>query len=103
MRNKLNKHIVCKDGFTMSVQASEYNYCSPRINGAERYLSVEVGFPSEEEPLLIEWAEDREKPTDTVYGWVPAPVVALVCIKHGGVVKGDLPSGIPYLRPTDSR
>mgnify|MGYP003149796565 CR=1 FL=1 len=97
MRNKLNKYVVCKDGFTMSVQASEYSYCSPRINGAERYLSVEVGFPSEKEELLMEWAEDPETPTNTVYPFVPAQTVALVCAKHGGITEGNAPPGVPHL------
>ena len=36
-------------------------------------------------------------PTQSVYGYVPAHVVSLVCAKHGGIVSGDLPPGIPYL------
>ena len=46
-----NKQVVCKDGFKMSVQANDSAYCSPRINNAERYTSVEIGFPSEKEEL----------------------------------------------------
>jgi hypothetical protein len=94
---KQNEQIVCKDGFTMSVQANHGAYCVPRVDDAEKYVEVEVGFPSKAEALLIEWAEDRNKPTDTVYGYVPAERVALVCAKHGGVVSGDLPPGIPRI------
>ena len=97
-----HKRVVCLDGFSMSVQATETNYCTPRINGAERYTHVEVGFPSEEEELLMEWAEDREKPTDTVYPWVPSQLVALVCAKHGGIIEGNVPPGVPHLWSTDS-
>ena len=49
--------VVCKDGFTMSVQASAYHYCTPRINHSEGYLEVEIGFPSERERLLDRYCE----------------------------------------------
>ena len=94
---RLNEVVVCKDGFKMSVQAHEGAYCSPRVDNAERYTAVEVGYPSTQEPLLMEWAENSNNPTDTVYGWVPAERVSLVCIKHGGVVSGELPPGIVRL------
>jgi hypothetical protein len=95
---KVNKKIICKDGFSMSVQANSTSYCNPRINDAERYDRVEIGFPSQEEPLLLEFAEDDTRPTDTVYLYVPATIVTLVIAKHGGMISGELPSGIPYLR-----
>ena len=99
---QLNKQIVCKDGFTMSVQANEGAYCSPRVNDAAKYTKVEVGFPSHREPLLMEWADNSEKPTDTVYGYVPAHRISLVCIKHGGIVSGELPAGIPAIEADDA-
>jgi hypothetical protein len=95
---KLNEEIVCKDGFTMSVQANHGAYCSPREDNATKYTAVEVGYPSERESLLINWAEDENRPTDTVYGWVPATKISLVCVKHGGIVSGELPAGIPYIK-----
>jgi len=94
----LNKKIICKDGFSMSVQASQHNYCSPREDGAKRYYAVEVGFPSAKESLLIEYAENITKPELTVYAYVPAVVVSLVIAKHGGIVSGELPKGVPYLK-----
>jgi len=95
---KLNKEIVCKDGFIMSVQGHEGAYCSPRIDNAIKYTTVEVGFPSHPEPLLLKWADNEDKPTDTVYGYVPVDTIVLVCAKHGGVVSGELPAGIPMLK-----
>ena len=84
--------VVCKDGFAMSVQASEYHYCSPRVSGlGQPYTSVEIGFPSELEDLLIEFAEDMDEPTGTVYPYVPADVVIAVIEKHGGMVEGQIP------------
>jgi hypothetical protein len=94
---KLNEEIVCKDGFIMSVQAHEGAYCSPRIDDAPRYTQVEVGFPSHPESLLLEWAENKNYPTGTVYPYVPADRISLVCVKHGGIVSGELPAGIPYI------
>jgi len=94
----MNTKVTCADGFTMSVQASEYSYCHPRVSNAPRYFSVEIGYPSEKETLIIEYAENPENPTETVYAWVPAAVVSLICAKHGGVVSGELPKGIPYLK-----
>ena len=41
----------------MSVQANKGAYCSPRVNDAAKYTRVEVGFPSQPESLLMEWAE----------------------------------------------
>lgn len=95
------ERVVCKDGFSMSVQANDGAYCHPRISGAEEYDEVEVGFPSETEPLLQQWAESWDNPTQTVYGYVPSKVVALVCVKHGGVVDGELPPGVTRLESLD--
>lgn len=94
---KLNKKVVCADGFEMSVQAHTGGYCNPRVDNAERYTEVEVGYPSHEEPLLLQWADEPDRPTDTVYGYVPSQQVALVIAKHGGIVSGDLPPGVPRL------
>ena len=91
---KLNEKVVCADGFTMSVQAHAGAYCIPRMTGAPIYREVEVGFPSEREELLMEWAEEAHKPTDTVYGFVPVRVVTNVIAKHGGIVSGDVPKGV---------
>ena len=91
-------YVVCADGFTMSVQASENHYCSPRANGAEViYGRVEIGYPSEREPEFDEYVEDLSQDgkdidwTGSVYGWVPADIVALVIAKHGGMVGGQIP------------
>ena len=91
---KLNENVVCADGFTMSVQAHAGAYCIPRMTGAPIYREVEVGFPSEREELLMEWAEEAHKPTDTVYGFVPVGVVTNVIAKHGGMVSGQVPKGV---------
>jgi len=76
--------IKCKDGFIMSVQASEGHYCYPRSDDA-LWTEVEVGFPSQEESMLMKYAEDPERPTKTVYAWVPVEIVEQIIVKHGGL------------------
>ena len=86
--------VVCADGFSMSVQAHNGAYCSPARDYADPYTSVEVGFPSKEEPLLMDYCEEPENPTETVYAWVPVQVVTNVIAKHGGMVEGEVPRGV---------
>ena len=73
----------CYDGFSMSVQAGEYHYCSPRNSGP--YTSVEVGFPSERVESLMEYAEQPDNPTGSVYAWVPIEVIVDIINEHGGI------------------
>jgi hypothetical protein len=84
--------IVCTDGFKMSVQVGYSLYCKPK-NIAKRYSEVEIGYPSEHEPLIEEYAETFSKEdemdvtdyTDTVYPYVPVKIVDKVLKKHGGI------------------
>lgn len=79
---------VCADGFTISIQAESGAYCRPRITNAfecgELYTHVELGYPSEKEALIIDYAEDPHDLINTVYGYVPINVVNEVIDKHGG-------------------
>jgi hypothetical protein len=83
-------HIVCSDGFEMSVQVGYHLYSEPK-KVAKRYSKVEIGYPSEREPLLEEYAElsmfdeNFVDYTDTVYPYVPVKVVNQVLKKHGGI------------------
>jgi hypothetical protein len=83
-------HIVCADGFEMSVQVGYSLYSKPK-KVAKRYSEVEVGYPSEHEPLIEEYAEcytfeelDIDF-TDTIYPYVPVKIVDKVLKKHGGI------------------
>ncbi len=80
----LNKTTVCADGFSMSVQASQFHYCSPR-NDSGPYSHVEVGFPSREEELLAPYVDGDEVMMGGVCGMVPVEVVFAVMMKHGWV------------------
>ena len=73
------RHVVCADGFRISIQYGEYLYCSED--------TVELGFPSSADDLIQKYAETPERPTDTVYGWVPRRIVEVLLEKHGGIVR----------------
>ena len=80
-------HIVCSDGFEMSVQVGYHLYSEPK-KVAKRYSAVEIGYPSEREPLIEKYVESiYEDPdyTDTVYPYVPVKIVNQVLKKHGGI------------------
>lgn len=82
---ELRPRLYCYDGYSISVQASEYHYCSPRLNGLQDYESVELGFPSKEDELINEYAEDNPGCLNTVYGYVPIEIVEKLIEKHGGI------------------
>lgn len=83
---RLIKSITCQDRFNISVQCSAGHYCSPRMTlPVESYEAFELGFPSEKEELIMEYAEEPENPTETVYAQVPLGVVLKVIEKHGGI------------------
>jgi hypothetical protein len=90
-----NPRIVCSDGFSMSVQACEFNYCTPRQDGVP-HTHMEGGFPSSP-PLDPELLQSREgmnsgdDPTETVYPYVAREVFEREFALHGGIVEGSLP------------
>ena len=75
----------CNDGYSISVQASAFHYCKPRLDGIQDYERVELGFPSTEDELINEYAEDDSDYTKTVYGYVPIEIVEKLINKHGGI------------------
>lgn len=77
--------LQCRDGFKVSVQASESHYCLPR-NNLGPWWAVECGFPSEPVPEWLVYAEDPDAPTETIYRWVPLDTVIAVLGRHGGAV-----------------
>ena len=96
MRKPHNPRIECKDGFTISVQASEGAYCTPREDyPSTPYTHVECGYPSQD-PTTKALREYCERPnyTDTVYPYTPIEVVQAELDAHGGIVKGRLPSNV---------
>jgi hypothetical protein len=82
----VTKRVECKDGYSVSVQANNYTYCTPRFDEAWPYETVELGYPNTEDELISEYAEDPDIPTDTVYGYVPIDLVNKLIEKHGGII-----------------
>lgn len=91
----LNPRIICADGFSMSVQADSFNYCTPREDSVQ-HTHMEGGFPSSP-PLDLELLGMREgmnegdDPTETVYPYVAREVFEREFALHGGIVEGRLP------------
>lgn len=85
--------IILADGESVSVQANEYCYCHPRSNVSWAdldyydvpYYEYEIGFPSFKADEWMEYADQPEQPTETVYGYVPVDVVQAVLDAHGGI------------------
>jgi hypothetical protein len=76
--------IFCKDGFNFSCQAGNGLYSTPRERAA-KYTSMEVGYPSAKEDLFIEFADNKDEPTDTIYPYIPIEVIQATIEKHGGI------------------
>jgi hypothetical protein len=77
--------IMCKDGFSLSVQCNSGSYCKPREDFSDFYWEVEVGFPSAAPDFIWQYAEDFDNPTDTVYPYVPVGLVEELILSHGGI------------------
>ena len=78
--------LVCRDGFEMSVQASDVHYCSPRKNKGP-WTTFECGFPSKPVPELREWKEELEEDApdeECIFAYVPWSTIMLTIEKHGG-------------------
>ena len=93
---ELNPRIYCKDGVSLSVQANQYAYCSPRIDDVghwAEYSLVEVGYIQDKDDKHISapdsWIEHSDDGTldSTVYGYVPTGKVETFIESHGGQTK----------------
>lgn len=83
--------IYCKDGFNISVQVNNGNYCASE-NGIRTFglnwVEVEWGFPSE--PIDAEKFNAESRPTiESVGGYVDVKLIDELCEQHGGL---DLPT-----------
>jgi hypothetical protein len=84
---KILPRIECGDGFNVSVQAGELLYSTPREDHGP-WSHVEVGYPSERPEPWADWegyAEEADRPTTTVYGYVPLELVEALIASHGGI------------------
>ena len=91
---KYNPTIVCADGFSMSVQARDSPYCTPRTDEGP-HTHMEGGFPSSKplDPELLKDASinSTNNYTETVYPYVAREVFEREFELHGGIVEGRLP------------
>lgn len=78
-------HVICRDGFVVSIQANSYTYSAPREDHCGFYSEVELGYPNRYDELLDDYAEDPLHPTYTVYPYVPVEIVDKLLEKHGGI------------------
>lgn len=81
---RLAKQVACANGLSMSVQASSTHYCQPRKDEGP-WEAVEIGFPTWEVLEINKYAESPDRPTDTVYGWVPVELVNKIVQENGGL------------------
>ncbi|GAB2866284.1 hypothetical protein GCM10027044_29370 [Hymenobacter ruber] len=81
----VNSPVKCKDGTTLSVQASEGHYCTPRENNPP-YSAVEVGFPTADPGA--DWLQHKDNRHSgdfkDVYAYVPVWKVRAFIEAHGG-------------------
>lgn len=92
----LRKHILCNDGFIISVQASSMHYCSPKENLDDgNYTTVEIGvvdIPKEDRKMFSSYLDDFTgygclSPGDKVIGCCPIERVDEVIRLHSGIYK----------------
>lgn len=87
----IRPRVRCKDGYTVSIQASKNSYCRPQINSPSGlYSEVELGYPSKADYELSQYAESKGNLTGSVYGYVPIYIIEKVCRKHRGIVDIDM-------------
>ena len=68
---------MCFGDLKLSIQASDFHYCTPREN-TDYYDEVEIGFPNFNfsDEFIGKYADDKDTPQDTVYGYVPISELA---------------------------
>ena len=80
--------IYCVDGFNISIQCHNGSYCSSE-NGTRSFgynwKLLEWGFPSENDDLLKDSAEDPNNVISTVGGYVDINILQELIDNHGGI------------------
>lgn len=78
------------DGGWLSIQASRFHHCSPRVDNARQYHAVEIGRlgvsegPSTAAALLTQY--ERASGSHTIYAEVPVAVADRYVAARGGIV-----------------
>lgn len=84
-----NPRIICKDGYSLSAQASRTHYSIPR-DDVGPYTHVEIGYPEDGlgNPQRPEAFAEYQSGGDPVYAFVPLQVLIDFVDLHGGVRDG---------------
>ena len=89
----IRPRVFCADGVSLSVQASEYAYCSPRQRIQrpwDFYTLVEVGYIYDKDTQPFSppdvWRPYRSG-DDEIWAYIPVPMVKEFIEAHGGEVK----------------
>ena len=80
--------LVANDGFNISVQVHNGNYCASENGVREfgyKFRLVEWGFPSEEIDAVKFNAEDSENVKNTVGAYVEVELIDELINQHGGL------------------
>ena len=78
--------IICQDGESVSIQAGQFTYSAPREDGLNNYSAIEAGFPSVAPPdSWLEYAEDVDNLTGTVYAYLPVEIAQEFIDAHDGI------------------
>lgn len=84
MMGEKRKRVQCPDGFSVSIQVSDSDDdIAAELRGNE-WISFELGFPSQEEPMLtayMDWNPTGDM-TKGVFRYVPYHVVYDLLLKH---------------------
>lgn len=81
----------CKDGFSISIQASQEHYCSPGKTFEGPYTKVELEYPNKPESIIFDYIEDpNDNYISAVYPYVPVEIVDKIIKKHGGIEDGRI-------------
>lgn len=79
--------VYCKDGFNISIQVNNGNYCVSE-NGVRTFglnwIDVEWGFPSQDIDG-VKYNAESEDTTDSVGGYVDVKLIDELCEEHGGI------------------
>lgn len=85
-------HIICKDGFDVSVQASNYHYCYPRkTQKYHQYFELLCDISSDKD--LLEPYYDG-----SICTYVPTAIVEKLILRHGGIDWNETPRKEKYER-----
>lgn len=68
------RKFYCIDNFHLSIQASSYHYCEPRQDQGP-WEMVEVGFPSIEDPFLVDGLEEPGSKQEVIFPYVSVELI----------------------------